>query len=43
LRETFRRDRDFWRRVQRRGIELYRKGQRKGIVADRFVADAFDE
>ena len=43
LRETLKRDGDFWLRVQRRGIALYRKGQRKGIVAGRYVADAFDE
>ncbi len=42
LRETLQRDGDFWMRVQRRGIELYRKGKRKGIVAGRYVADAND-
>lgn len=43
LRETLKRDGDFWMRVQRRGVELYRKGQRKGIVADRYIVDASDE
>jgi lipopolysaccharide core heptose(I) kinase len=33
LREVFQRDGGFWRRVQRRGIALYRKGMRKGLVA----------
>jgi heptose I phosphotransferase len=32
----------FWLRVRRRGIELYRKGQRKGLVADRFVQEHGD-
>jgi heptose I phosphotransferase len=43
LREALQRNGEFWRRVQRRAINLYRKGQRKGLVADRYVPDAFDE
>jgi heptose I phosphotransferase len=43
LREALERNGAFWRRVQRRAIGLYRKGQRKGLVADRYTPDAFDE
>ena len=37
LREALATNGRFWARVRRRGVELYRKGQRKGLVADRFV------
>ena len=43
LREALKSNGEFWKRVQRRGIELYRKGKRKGLVADRYDPDAFDE
>ena len=43
LRETLKRNGEFWMRVQRRGIGLYRKGQRKGLVAGRYIPDALDE
>jgi len=43
LREALKSNGEFWKRVQRRGIELYRKGRRKGLVADRYDPDAFDE
>ncbi len=33
----------FWARVQRRAVALYRKGQRKGLVADRYVPGVFDD
>lgn len=42
LRVALERNGAFWSRVQRRAIALYRKGQRKGLVADRYVPDALD-
>jgi len=42
LREALKANGRFWMRVRRRGVELYRKGQRKGLVADRFVPEHGD-
>jgi hypothetical protein len=36
-------NRSFWSRVQRRAVTLYRKGQRKGLVTDRYVPGVFDD
>ncbi len=39
LRTALADDAAFWRRVRRRAIALYRKGRRKGLVANRFVPE----
>ena len=43
LRVALKENGGFWSRVQRRAVALYRKGQRKGLVADRFTPGAFDD
>jgi heptose I phosphotransferase len=42
LREALHANGAFWARVERRAVALYREGQRKGLVENRFAADAFD-
>jgi heptose I phosphotransferase len=42
LREVLRDRGAFWSRVERRAVALYREGQRKGLVENRFELDAGD-